>query len=174
MTDLNLRALVRDVIDCSMLSSPADIADEVLRRIPAKDSEAALAQTMRAFVRQVVSEQRMPVRLSHVEAQHDADGNPRPIQSVLIPSAKQAAIRDAWKRDARLYKVQGVDGWKSLLECTRDDLLHAADARQEQGERNLAKAKQFRELEKTLRDHGVTTVGELPEDVLRLAVGEAA
>ena len=174
MSDLNLRALVREVIDTSTLSSPADIADEVLRRIGPRDTKAALAQALRAFVRQCVSEQRMPVRLTHVEAQYDAKGNARPVQQVFIPSAKQAAIRDDWRRQARLFKVQGEDGWKSLLDCTTADLLHAAASREQQGKRNLAKAKQYRALASTLRDHDAATVGELPEDVLRLAVGEAA
>lgn len=170
----NLRHLVREVIATSMLSSPRDIADEVMRRLERDQFAGALQQALPSFVRQVNSEQRMPVRLAHVAAQYDADGNPLPVQQVFIPSAKQAAIRDDWRIRARMFKVPGVDGWKSLLECTRDDLLHAADSREEQGHRNLAKAKQYRALAATLRDHGAPTVGELPEDVLRLAVGEAA
>lgn len=159
--EFNLRALVRDVLESSTLADPTDVANEVMRRIPKSSQRAALVQALRAFVRQVISEQRMSIRIT--------DGQPT---LPVVGSAKVAARRE-WAQALRL-RVAGLDGWKSLADCTYADLLHAAKERREQARRNSAKARQYELLASLLTEHSADRVRDLPQDVLRNAFEAAA
>ena len=163
---LNLRSLVREVIDASTLDSPQAIAAEVARRVPAKDRHAALEQALRAFVRQVISEERGHHRFGYV--------SPEP---TFAGSSKVGAIRDGWQRALRVVKVptsSDPGAWKALGACTFDDLVYAAEQRDEQARRNSAKARQYRALAATVQEHGAATVADLPAEVLMVAVGQVA
>jgi hypothetical protein len=170
----NMRSLVRLVTKETGLSDPGEIAKAVDARIPDELVREALRQTLRLFVRQVNTENRLPLHYDRVPASYDKQGKPRPLQQVNVAAMKRDRIRADWFARAEQAKVQGVNGWKSLLDCTRDDLVHAATFREKQGHMNLAKAQQYRDLEATLNDYGVQTVRDLPRDVLELAVGQAA
>jgi len=170
----NMRSLVRLVTKETGLSDPGEIAKAVDARIPDELVREALRQTLRLFVRQVNTENRLPLHYDRVPASYDKHGKPRPLQQVNVAAMKRDRIRADWFARAEQAKVKGVNGWKSLLDCTRDDLVHAATFREKQGHMNLAKAQQYRDLEATLNDYGVQTVRDLPRDVLELAVGQAA
>ena len=161
---VNLRHLVAEVIGSSTLDSPSDIAAEVSARVHDADLREAFDSALRVFVRQVLSEQRTSSHFDFVPQS----------ESVLIPSSKVAAVRDGWQRALRFHKVPTPDGWKPLGACTVADLTHAALAREEQGRRNFAKAKQYTDLAATLTAHDAATVGALPLAVLSVAIGQVA
>ena len=125
---LNLRALVREVSASSLIPDPSQLADEVYRRLPESDRDAALQQSLRQFVRQVMSEERMQTHI----------GSPAGPGT----SAKVQGIRDHWQKALRNSLNVGEGVWKFLGDCTAADLMFAADQRREQASRNRAKAAQ--------------------------------
>ena len=157
--DLNLRGLTRDVLRTSTLADPSDIADEVYRRIGEDQLRAALRDALRVFVRQVISEER-----SHTTIRPES----------ASPSAKVAAIRDYWQRSLRDRVHASASEWKLLGDCSAADLDFAAAERQEQAERNAAKARQYRMLARLVEEHGAARVRDLPADVLMHTLGRAA
>ena len=158
MADFNLRSLVQEVLRSSTMTDPGDLADEVLRRIPAKHHKAALQQTLRLFVRQVNSE----VRISR----QTAPASP-------ATSTKVAAIRDGWQRRLR-DRVHCNGQWKFLADCNYEDLLAAATERRQLADRNMAWARQYDTWARLLTEHDVATFGELPVEAQMSALGAAA
>lgn len=159
----SLRDTVRDVLDAGNDADPGVIADKVFEQIPPAKQAEALQQTLRLFVRQVISEQR---------------GRPTPATNVrpIRPSAswKGRAIRDGWQRhlDDRLH-VAG-SGWKLLRECSAEDLLAVAAERQEKAEQNAAWARAYREFSAAMTDAGVETFGDLPAEQQMHLLGAVA
>lgn len=156
VSEFNLRTLVRQVLDDSVLTDPGLIAEEVYRRTAAKDRGAAYQQALRHFVRQVASEQRGAT-------------------TITAGPSKATRAREWWQRSMRdRIHVNGDAGWKMLADCTRDDLLYAAAERREQADRNRAKAQQYEALASLLDANSAATVRDLPADVLMRALGGAA
>jgi hypothetical protein len=162
--DFSLRALVRSVLDTTRTPDLGEISATVMDQIAPEDYGKALAQTMRQFVRQIVSEQRMSLQIS----------------TPSLPTAPRsrresphvAEIR-AWRSQLRQIVHVG-SGSKFLGDCTRDDLIFAAEERRELAARNNAKARQLEIFVALLNEHGAKTVGELPDTVLRGALEAAA
>lgn len=158
--DFNLRALIRETGRSSLVADPGLIADDVFRRIPARNRDTALRQALRQFVRQVLTEDRMRTHISSTPG--------------VGVSSKVQGIREHWQRALR-DRLNVDDGvWKFLGECTRADLMFAADQRREQASRNRAKAAQYDALRALMEKHGVDRVADLPADVLMLSLGRAA
>lgn len=156
----SLRALIREVGRTSLVADPGLLADDVYRRIPAEDRDAALQQALRQSVRQVMSEERMQTQIT-------APSSPG-------TSAKVQGIRDHWQRALRDRLNVGEGVWKFLADCTAEDLIFAAEQRREQASRNRAKAAQFDTLRQQLDEHGVDRVGDLPANVLVTSLGRVA
>ena len=165
MTDgFDLRALVREVCDTSTMTDPATLAKEVGRRIGRNQQAAALQQALPVVVQHIVSRHRG----SFVPEQRSAATSNR--------SRKVASIRETWRRMLRDRIAVGPDisDWKFLGDCTVDDLAYAAAIREDHARRNAARAQQLRDLAELLDQHGVSTVGDLPEPVLSASLQEAA
>lgn len=160
MSDFVLRHIVRDVLRNSTLADPGDIAAEVLRRIPARSTRDALEQTLRLYVRQVISEVRISSRPAPATA---ANG-----------SWKVAAIRDGWQRRLRDPVHVGAQEWKLLADCSYEDLLAAAAERRQLAERNQAWARTYDAWAGLLVEHDVKRFGDLPADAQMQALGRAA
>lgn len=156
---MKLRHVVREVLATSLLTEPADLANEVMRRLDAKDYGVALEQAMPVFVRQVLSEDRQNTC----------------IRPSITPSGsiKVAAIRDNWKAALR-DRIKTDEGMKFLGDCTVANLQAAANLRDEMAERNRAKAAQYRVLIAELMDAGVDRVKDLPAQRMMLVFGQAA
>ena len=163
MTDFILRTLVREVLRDSTIADPGTIADEVLRRIPRGAVRTALQQTLRLYVRQVISEERISRR------DPNASVTTKPARS-----AKVTAIRDGWQRRLRDRVHTGKGEWKFLAACTYDDLLAAAAERRELADRNNAWARTYDAWARLLSEHEVSTFGDLPVEALAAALGRAA
>jgi hypothetical protein len=163
LNEFDLRRLVREVMDSSTLADPHAIADEVYQRIPKSMIAVALQVTLKAFVRQVVSESRHRMSPSRV-----------PVPNATVGgsgfSAKRAGIAEWWQRALRDRVEVGGSGkreWKMLGECTADDLERAAAFREQQAERNKSVARMYRAWARTLNERGVQQMRELPPEVLQ-------
>lgn len=160
MSDFVLRHLVREVLSDSDEADPGRIADMVLAQIPPRQTRTALAQALRLFVRQVISETRT--------------ARNEPTVTPISRSAKVAAIREGWQRrlDDRVHGAEG--SWKKLRDCTYDDLLSAATERRQMAERNNAWARQYDAWARLLTEHDAETFGDLPAEIQMHALGRAA
>lgn len=164
MTDHPLR--VRDVVlavrrDTGLIESAA-LASAVLDQLTPEQYREALAQSLPAFCRAVTVGIRQPGPV-----------NPPAAPGGLFASPKVDAIREHWQR--RLDEdYEGADGRKLLRDFTYDDLQHLSDLLETQARQKLARARGFRALQRSLTEHGVETVGDLPADVLAPALGAVA
>lgn len=160
MSAFVLRQLVRDVLAENESADPGEVAEAVMGRIPRGMVRVALAQSLRLYVRQVISE----TRTARPPAPTPATGK----------SLKVAAIRDGWQRRLQDRVHVGSSEWKFLADCTYDDLLAAAAERRELADRNNAWARQYAEWARLLTEHDVATFGDLPAEEQMHALGRAA
>lgn len=163
-TRLNLRALIRDVLETSDASDPEDLAVEVLDRVDDVDTREALRQALTAMVRNEISFERM--RHTSTDAHSPGAHPPEGRHSEEAARTLADRVRESWRRhlDDRL---PGVGGWKRLREFTVADLDHAAAYREGLAAANTAMAEKYRALLKAITQAGVTTVGDLDEETLR-------
>jgi len=157
---MNLRELVREVLDSADTPDPGAVADEVMRRIPPDEYETALRQTLRSFVRLMSAERRSATRITE----------PRR----AVESPKVAAIREHWRKALRDSVHVGDAAYRFLEDCGFDDLMFAAQERRTLAKQNLDRAGQYEALAQLLIRYGVETVRELPEDVLATVLVRAA
>lgn len=161
MTAFNLRSIVRETLADTSDADPGVVAEQVLAAIPKARTRDALEQTLRLFVRQIISEQRV-------------SSPPSNVRTIPTTSAKVAAVRDGWQKRLRDRVHVGDGAWKFLGECTYDDLLSAAAERRDLAERNAAWARQFDSWARLLTEHDVETFAELPLTVQADVLGRAA
>jgi hypothetical protein len=162
--EFDLRALVREVCDSHPSPDPTMLAKEVNQRIGEDDRDVALEQALMTVVMHTVSRSRHSASpggqwAPETQMRFAAGG---------FPSHKVASIREAWRRvlHDRISVGPEPDAWKFLGDCTVADLSYAAALREEHARRTAARAAQYRRLAALLTEHGVTTVGQLPESVL--------
>lgn len=168
--ELNLTALIRAVIDESDEVAPEAIAKLVLDRVKANQRADALRQALPALVRSEFlrgspgfSPTSTPARQGTVEDHGTrAGGGPT--------SSKVAAIREHWRAVLRQRIAVGDGEYRMLSDCTALDLEAAAERRRQHATQTLARATQLDALAALVREHGVSTVGELPDTALRPAV----
>lgn len=192
----NLRALIREAMATAPYANPGQLAAEVAERIPENKVREALDQALRFFVRQVMSEERphgpiaqpsrVPASVTRPSGGSGAvplptftppqpDNTPVP-QNVGGPQAKYtgsrkgAEIRDGWQKvlDA---KYSTPDGWKSLGDCTYDDLQGMAAYLDKQADQKKARARGWRELAALMTEHEAQILRDLPAEVLMNALG---
>jgi hypothetical protein len=146
MTDFNLKALAREVIDEDTSEDLAQIIKEVRRRIPRDVTGEALDQALAPFVHDMI---RKPWR-------------PAP----PAPSAKVTAIREAWRRklDEIRYTVDG-DSVRRLGDMSHDDVIFVAEGLEVQARQNQARAAWMRSWATAMAEHGAARVRDLPDDV---------
>ena len=171
----NLNALIREVIDTSTLVDPDSLAKEVGKRIGRNQERDALQQALPALVMTALSRGRHLTSsgghtrsATHhgIAAGRSSNGSAR--------SSKVAGIREAWRKMLQEPIAVGGNHWKRLAECNAEDLTYAEDLRRAHAARTVAAADKLANLRELLRQHGVATVGELPDQTLGHALGEAA
>lgn len=163
---INLRALIRDILTACDEADPGVIAEAVIVRIPDEELRDALHQTMRYFVRQIISE----LRIANSPQPGPITG-PMPARA---RSAKNIAIRQDWQ--SRLHDRVHVGGseWKLLRDCTYDDLMAVARERSDLALRNALWADTYEGWASLLASHRVAVFGDLPASVLETALSRAA
>jgi hypothetical protein len=166
VSDFDLRALVREILDSSPATDPATLAKEVAARVERRDVRAALEQAMPALVSSMVTRARSTSPGGHLacdpHATPAAGGN---------PSRKVAAIREWWQQRLAERISVGSDpsAWKFLGDCTAPDLEFAASVREDRARSHAARAAEYRGLAAALRDSGSPTVRDLPDLAERLS-----
>lgn len=159
MSEFDLRAVVRETLSSSPAADPAALAEHVLDRIAVEDYGQALRQTLRTYIREAIGQQRMsaPVPTPRVNA-----------------SWKVEAIRASWKR-ALANRMCVADGeWKTLADCTAQDLLFVAKERRVAAAKNLATAETYESLAQLMESQGAAVVADLAEVTLETALCGAA
>jgi hypothetical protein len=161
MSEFHLRGLVRDTLATSTSPDPGVIAEAVLAVIPDDQLRSALHQTLRAFVRNVISDVRT------------APSHPtRP--PVAARSAKGMAAREAWHQRLNDPVHVGDGVWHFLRDCSFDDLMSASRERRELAARNEAWADVYEQWANLLASHKVACFGDLPVAVQETALSRAA
>lgn len=153
-----LRAIVLDLIGSTDLADPREIAAAVLQQSTRAEREAFLRDTLTTGVRLILGEHRksliVPAQRPTWESA-ESTTRQRP-----TPSAKVAAIRDAWQGAlAGRYSVGGT--WKVLAEFTADDALAVAAERRQQSADALAWAERFEALARAIKDAGAAVAADL-------------
>lgn len=163
---MNLRSLVTQVLDTSVIADPEDIADEVLRRISKSQSRDALEQALPTYIRTTISSRRSSL-----------GATPRP---ALTPGQGAAfhmrgvTVSDAWQKSQRdRVKVPGT-GWMFLGEMSHEHLRSVADHLDELAASHRTKARRYRALESALIEFGAERVKDLPAEVLMPLLGAKA
>lgn len=171
----DLNALIEQAVMESNAADPRDLAVIVLQRIPEECAQAVLAAVLPRYVQDRLAKRRSVNRILGWSPQerHGAasGGHPAFARSKANPaigrSRKVAGIREQWKAALRDSVHAAKDSWLMLGDCDYEALIFAATERQENAERNLAKAQRYRDLAGRLEKHGVATVKQLPDSVLR-------
>lgn len=165
--DLNLHRLVKDTVDqFPETADPGILADKVFDLITSDQYAEAVRTMLRSYVRRVMTEGRgaflaSPASVT-VPSRPGPQGAPR--------SRYVEAIRaGAWR--ARLgERTHGANGWLLLRDCTRADLLAAAEERRNLAVANVQAAETYDKLAELLTAHGKATVSDLPDTVLETAL----
>lgn len=163
MSDLDLAALVRAVINETDLTDPYDIGQKVAEQVPSKQLRPALAVAVSYMAR--------------TQFGRDRGRALAPVASAANPtrSAKVAAFREnaeAWRKALHI-RIHIGDGNRLLLaDCSYDHLMFAAGERRQHAAQNIAAAEVYESLADQLRRLKVTRVADLPDAVLRPALVE--
>lgn len=166
MSDFILRAVVRGVLETSNADHPADLAVEVYAKIPSRDRAVALKQALVEYVAMEVTRARVTPgghRSTDVLATSAAGGD-APKQNV--GRSRAARVREYWRAALRDRIHTAPGRYARLADCGEDELLFAAAELDLMASRNAAKAETYRTLAKYVAEEGVSSVAELPDDLL--------
>lgn len=171
MSDFNLRAAVRDVVDSTDLADPRDVAAKVAASVPSRELRRVLTEALATFVRVEFGRGRM------------TSGRPVPLEQPGAPaarSAKVAAFRvhaEQWRKKLRDRIHVGGSEWLLLADCSFENLALAAEERRQLAMANGVAAERYERYAKAVEAAGVERFGDLPESTLRELLsdeGEAA
>jgi hypothetical protein len=163
-----LRALIHEIGRTEL--DPGEIADQIWAS--ETDSEAHIISrcTLRDYVRHVIEQPSPELAAPNIPTQRTPEPRTRTYATPgggHSPSAKTAAAR-AWVAQ-RLDKPVFLDnGWeKRLGECTFEDCSVLARNRYQKAGQITAEAQRFEKIGAELQARDVTTIEELPLDVLQ-------
>ncbi|MGZ6838288.1 MAG: hypothetical protein ACXVGE_20690 [Blastococcus sp.] len=154
---MTLASLIRRVHEESGSADPREIADKVAASLNPDDLADALAEALPEYVRVTIRTVRN-----------------RTMGSAPQGSAKVAAVRSWFERLlAQSIDVSGDGGqWKTLADCTRDDLLTAARHRRAIAAKNVHTAETYERLAALLKKGA--TVAQLDPASVAGVFGRAA
>lgn len=154
---MNLKELIRETIDETSLVDPGEIAEAVAARLHARDLRDAVDVMLRDYVRVFLHSYRPPV------------------PDEIVPSGrsqKGELIRAGlWRATLGMRVHVGEQTWRLLGECSVADLKFAAEQRRDKARENEARSRIFDGIAALVESHDVATVADLPDDVLKDAVG---
>lgn len=150
MNGQELRALIREVADTIADPDPAAVADKVLGQLSASDARDVLAVCLPGYVTAIV---RQDARTARRQTGGDA---------IESDGARYASPRVAAINRLQSAFFTGSD-WKRFGDCTADDLLVAADDRQQRAAALTVEAVRWRSLAVFMRTGGFLTVADVPD-----------
>lgn len=174
----NLNRHVRETLAGTSAESIDDLVSDVLGGIRSRDFGEALRQALPTYIRTQVGAAERPTdsRLgqegadaqflsteagnSSPDGEARADSQPRHDSPAVGGNSRVALFR------AHRFRITvwiGDKQYRSILECTIDNLEHAAAESDRHAESNAARARQYRRLTKVMRERGVAVVAELTD-----------
>jgi hypothetical protein len=147
--------LVEDALEQGA-TDPKAIAYDVARQLSEEQLRSTVYERGHVWVREIISQHR----------------GRNPILHPLSPSApsRKIALGQQYARDLKAHLRDlinvgdGVD--KPLGDCTFDDMTFAAEQRFTLARQNTAQGERYLYLAEQIKEHGVTTVKELPPEIL--------
>lgn len=158
------------------------IAESIVEMLTTSQAVALLQEIVSRHARQVLDGEKAAEEAADAAALVDPTPEPEP-QPLPAAPAQTASWRTAGARSlADRLRQQSVEvsetasdwQWLPLGQCTAEHLERAAALRRARAERETAQAVRFEKIRAALEEHGATTVGDLPDDVLVDVVGEEA
>lgn len=152
-TTFSLSMLARGIAREHRSADYHDWVDDLLAGIPEGERDIAVRAMALEYLRHIASTIR-----------HDAVGKK--------PTSDGTWNQSRWPAAASVYKgilaqpLNLRDGAVRLGDATREQVLEAADIRTAQAAGLARESARFRKCADTMRRRKVTTVGELPEDVV--------
>lgn len=172
MSEFDLRKLVKDVCDTSLLTNDDELAKEVLSRIDKADERAALEQALPHMVQRFVSRDHRPLAFPQPQAptgdHYARDTQKGPVAGGLIPfrSRRISLKRSHWQRQLNARVNVAHKSRKFFGDCTVEDLVFLANHRRELAAANATTADYFEALTRLMGEFEVETVRELPESAV--------
>lgn len=166
VTAIHLRDEIIAIMNSTKLTTPQEIADEVMRLVNRDNAVDAVSQMITGYVRGVLGEQRKGNMPAVSPEDIRRAGSNR--------SSKVSAIRDGWQRhlESRVHVEAGH--WKMFRDLTEADLRYAARERRSNAERNLLEAHRYEAWAQLVAEYGADTFSDLPLEVQMRALGTAA
>lgn len=155
----DLTGMIRQILEETDLSEPADIARELVTRIPPEALRDTLETVLPAYVRNRIAAER-------------AVTSPMAAQRMMVRSAKVGGVQEWWRK-ALDDRVSVRGDYKRLGDCTRLDLTFLAENLRERAEAMVSKAARYEALRdrvEALRREDAK-VSDLPVSVLRDWIG---
>lgn len=159
-TEFSLDHLIEEVRD-EVGPDPEDIARKVQGRIPPTAREAVELKLLVNYVRS--SKPRLATIIQRSAREK--------------PTANRSAKVIAFQRLARVLAAQvcvGPRQYKTLGDCTYDDLIYAAEKRREHASYVVAEAEGFERWAELVKENGAATVGAIRKPVLTAFVDSLA
>ena len=153
MSEFDLAALIAEELHTNPSADPHVVAQTVAQRVPKKYASVVMAELLVHKVRESVRRER-----GH-------------FTGVAPVSSKWKELGES--TNAETWRVPVAEEWKFYLDLTAEDCDIVASQYEARAAANNAFAKQFRQLGDTLRQTGVKTVRELPDDVRPALQGAA-
>jgi hypothetical protein len=179
MSDYDLRAELRNILDTTDMTDPAEITDKVISTIPTEDLASVLRLALLPYVQTFMGHERLRAfKFSGADhAETDAqrlivgagidldrgDGSHRRNET-HVPGA---ASPRSWKRDLLRARIHvGDNERKMLADCTVEDITAAAIERVALSRQNAAWADRYRKLAHRMEQYHADTVADMPYDVV--------
>lgn len=146
---MNLTEIVQQVVDDYETTDVDELSRAALARIDAADYRDALRTILPTYVRSFISRNRGPA---------DAPLPPR-------PSAKVAAVRDAWERWLDELVSVGPNRYARRGDMTAADCRYAAQLRRRHAEANAVEADKWEDWAERIERTGAACLREVPAEM---------
>lgn len=155
--EFSLHALATQIVRTHESVDPTELAHELIGLIDSEHFDSAVRTMAREYVRTVIGSERRAATAATAATPRTATG-----------SRRVAAARDQWQRliDVPEY-VPSLASWVRLREATQSQVREMAAHRTHQASKNVAAAKRYEKIARSMRSLGAATVGDLPADALR-------
>lgn len=180
---INVREATLAVMRTTKLTSPQEVAAEVMKLITPENAVDAASQMIVGYVRGVIGTHRTShgppvppeaIRNAGSTSRKPVQRNPRTPVPPAPRSTKASLIREGWQRylEVRVHVESGT--WKFFKDLTEGDFRFAANERRGIAERNLDEARRYEAWAQLVAEHEVETFKDLPVEVQMKALGTVA
>lgn len=181
----NLNRHIREILAVEASEDLGELTDAVLRGIATRDIVDALRQALPTYIRTQLGDAERPTDSRAGQVRPDAHSGPAgagtnsPDGYAIGGATSNHAPRPVggpsrvtlFRRNRFRVSVWIGEGqYRSILECTIENLEHAAAESDRHVESNAARARQYRRLTKKMRERAVATVAELTDAEIQEAL----